>query len=101
MNLVCIVKVDVKASYELVEPKELSVAVKDYTSRGSECYSMSSDNRNLLFNETLELEFDSVADMVANFEKKLLDKLGDYIKWVENWNVAYNVKQVRGADVYF
>lgn len=102
MNLVCIVKVNVKASYELVEPKELNVALNDYTYYGrTENFSMSEDNMVLNYNAVLELQFNTMADFVANFEKELLNKMSEQIKWVENWSVAYDVKQVRGADVYF
>ena len=55
----------------------------------------------LNYNAVLELQFNTMADFVANFEKELLNKMSEQIKWVENWNVAYDVKQVCGADVYF
>lgn len=100
MALVCKVNVDVKAEYDLVKPTELSVAIKDYTHRGSDLFTMSNNNRTLCFNHKLELEFDSFADMVANFEKELLNEISSYVNFVDNWNVAYNVKQVRGAYVY-
>ena len=102
MNWVCIAKVEVKASYELVEPKELNVALTDYTYYGrTENFSMSEDNMVLNYNAVLELQFNTMADFVANFEKELLNKMSEQIKWVENRNVAYDVKQVCGADVYF
>lgn len=100
MKMVCKVNVDVKAEYDLAEPTELSVALKDYQRTGSDLFTMSNNNRTLCFNHKLELEFDSFADMVANFEKELLNEISFYVKFIENWNVAYNVKQVRGADVY-
>lgn len=100
MNMVCKVDVDVKADYELVEPKALLVALKDYTCTGSDLFTMSNNNCKLCFNHKLVLEFDSFADMVANFEKELLNKISCYVKFIDNWNVSYNVKQVRGADAY-
>lgn len=102
MNLVCIVKVNVKASYKLVEPTELNVALNDYTYYGrTEDFSMSEDNMVLNYNAVLELQFNTMADFVANFEKELLNKMSEQIRCVKYWNVAYDVKQVRGADVSF
>lgn len=100
MNWEYKVSVYVVATYDLVEPKGLDVAVKEYTSRKGNCC-MSDDLRKLHYSTTITLRFDSFADMCANFEKELLNELGDYVKFVENWNIKFNITQISGYDVYF
>lgn len=101
MDLSCSVKVELFADYYLVEPKELPQALKDYTHYGNSNYfSMAKDNTLLKLKWVGYLVFDSMADMVANFEKKLLDTM-QYdlgVKWVENWNVQYTILNVGGYD---
>lgn len=101
MNLTCSVKVEILADYYLVKPKELKQALKDYTHYGnSDYFSMAKDNLLLKCKWTGYLVFNNMADMVANFEKQVIDKL-HYdlgINWVENWNVQYTILNVGGYD---
>lgn len=102
MNLVCIVKVDVKAYYDIVGTKTLDVALKEYTYWGTtKDFYMNEQGTRLNFKKTLEIQFNNMADFIANFEKELLNEISGSVKYVENWTVAYDIKQVRGADVYF
>lgn len=102
MNLVCVVKVDVKAFYDFVEPRTLDVSLKDYTHYGSASdFFMSEQGNTLNYHKTLELRFNNMADFMDNFEKELLLKMSEKLRFIDNWNVAYDIKQVRGADVYF
>lgn len=100
MNLTCNVKVVILADYHLVEPKELKQALKDYTHYGSsEYFSMGKDNLLLECRWAGYLTFNNMADMVANIEKQVINKL-HYdlgINWVENWEVRYTVLSMRGS----
>ena len=101
MRLCCNVKVEILADYYLVEPKELEQALKDYTHYGnSDYFSMAKDNMLLKCKWTGYLVFNNMADMVANFEKQVIDKL-NYdlgIMFVENWNIQYTILNVGGYD---
>ena len=101
MKMTCSVKVDLCATYYLVEKKELAQALNDYVDYGNDKYfSMEKDGLKLVCKWDGYLVFDSYADFVANLEKQILDKL-HYdlgIKWVENWNVCYKIIDVGGYD---
>lgn len=101
MDLSCSVKVELYADYYLVEPKKLKQALNDYVYGGNtENFSMAQDGMLLKCKWVGYLVFDSYADMVKSLEKKIIDTLHfDLgIRWVENWNVQYEIKSIGGYD---
>lgn len=99
MKLDCSVKVDIKADYCLVEPKELEQALREYTEYGtSKHFSMSEDKLMLKFSITERIVFDSFADMTLNLEKRILEVLDNHLKCANNWNVLYHITRIEGYD---
>lgn len=101
MNLGCKTELEIKASYTFAKPKTLENIKADYfCGRGNGVISLGNDNKTVIFNITLLLEFVSFADMAANFENFMFSELERYIRGIENWDIEYTVKKICGAEIY-
>ena len=100
MKLDCCVRVDIKADYYMVEPKSLEQAVKEYArlNVSPKGFTVSEDKLLLKYETTERIEFDSLADMVANLEKRIIYILENRLGAVDTWNVLYHITRIEGYD---
>ena len=98
MNFI-VARVEIKADYNFTEPRDFETAFKEYTGCRSESLFKLSDNKLTLFYRAVKrFDFDNLADMVANLERKIEAELKYDIKFLDNWSVSWKLSLVEGHN---